>query len=81
MQSSPSSQNRVLFSYWQPLAGSQLSVVQTLESSQSRGVPGWQKLETQVSVPLHRLASSQSASMVQGAQAESAASVWCWSLV
>src|SRR5262249_46311051 len=48
---------------WQPAAGSQLSVVQALPSSQFGGVPAWQPAApAQTSAPLQALPSSQSAS-------------------
>jgi hypothetical protein len=48
------------FELTHPLPTSQESSVQSLESSQSRAVPGWQPLTgSQVSVPLQALASSQ----------------------
>ena len=49
VQALPSSQVRVLFVKTQPEAGSQLSVVQGLASSQARGPPPWQLPSPQVS--------------------------------
>src|SRR5262249_58581762 len=43
--------------FWQPKAGSQVSVVQTFESLQLSGVPAVHVLLWQVSAPLHTLPS------------------------
>jgi hypothetical protein len=45
--------------FWQPAAGLQLSVVQTLPSLQLSGVPAVHTLLWQVSAPLHALLSLQ----------------------
>jgi hypothetical protein len=48
----------------QPVAGTQLSVVQTFESLQLRGVPAVQVPLWQVSAPLQRLASAHAVPLV-----------------
>src|SRR6185369_13318436 len=48
-----------------PVAGVQTSDVQNRPSLQSTGVPGWHTVATQVSTPLHRFPSAQSASTAQ----------------
>src|SRR2546427_499501 len=48
----------VLFVKTQPVAGSQVSVVQMLLSSQTTGVPGWQVPPPHVSPVVHALPSS-----------------------
>jgi hypothetical protein len=55
----PSSQAAVLFANTQPVAGSQLSVVQTVLSLQRTGVPPLQVPPPQVSPAVHALPSSQ----------------------
>jgi hypothetical protein len=51
---------------WQPVAGLQLSVVQTLPSLQVRGVPAVQVAAWQVSAPLQRLLSLHGVPLVTG---------------
>src|SRR6185503_18552875 len=60
VQALPSLQDTVLLACWQPLAGTQLSVVHRLPSSQFGAVPAWQVPPTQVSIPLHALPSLHS---------------------
>lgn len=57
----PSSHGALLLAYTQPLAGSQLSSVQTLWSSHSSGAPGAQNPSAQVSFVVQALPSSQGA--------------------
>jgi hypothetical protein len=59
VQAFPSSQGFVLFVYTHPVAGLQLSVVQTLLSLQTTGAPGWQTPPPQVSPNVHAFPSLQ----------------------
>ena len=59
-------QGFVLFEKTHPLAGLHESVVQRFESLQVSAVPGWHTVATQVSIPLQRLLSVQSASTPHG---------------
>jgi hypothetical protein len=61
----PSVHEALLFVWTQPVPVLQVSVVQTLASSQLSAVPAWQKVATQVSIPLHGLLSLQSPSLAQ----------------
>src|SRR5262245_2112233 len=65
VQRLPSLHEAVLFAWAHPVAGTQESVVQTFPSSQFRAVPGWHTPAAQVSEPLQRLPSMQSAFVVQ----------------
>jgi hypothetical protein len=53
-----SEQGFVLFVYTQPVPGSHVSVVQTLLSSQTTGVPGWQEPPPHVSFAVQAFPSS-----------------------
>jgi hypothetical protein len=61
VQASPSSQEAALLVLTAPVAGSQLSSVQTFPSSTTRGAPPTQTPAAQVSVVVHASASSQAA--------------------
>jgi hypothetical protein len=68
LQTSPSAHEVPLSTgvFWQPEAGSQLSVVQTLPSSQLRGVPAVQTPAWQLSAPLHTSASAHAVPLGTG---------------
>jgi hypothetical protein len=57
----PSSHAFVLFVWTQPVAGSQLSVVQALLSSHTRGAPGWHVPPEQMSSTVQAFPSEQAA--------------------
>ena len=59
----PSSQGFVLFAWTQPVAGLQLSVVQTLSSLQSTAVPAWQPPSLQTSPVVQAFPSLQTATL------------------
>jgi hypothetical protein len=61
VQASPSSQDAVLLTFWQPRTGSQESSVQGLPSSQFGGAPPTQAPPLQVSAVVQALLSSQDA--------------------
>jgi hypothetical protein len=63
VQAFPSSQGAELFVNTQPVAGLQLSLVQTLLSLQTTGVPAWQVPPPQVSPVVHAFPSSQAAAL------------------
>src|SRR5438128_6343968 len=65
VQALPSSQGSVFGTWRQPSCGSQLSSVQPLWSSHEGAAPGVHWLSTQVSKPLQKLPSSQSAPLTQ----------------
>jgi hypothetical protein len=53
-----------LFVKTQPVAGAQVSVVQTLLSPQTRGAPGWQAPPEHTSLTVHASPSEQAAALV-----------------
>ena len=70
VQASPSLHGAVLCAWTQPAAGSQLSSVQTLPSSQPRGDPATQTPPLQESTVVHGLPSLQEAVLLAWAQPE-----------
>jgi hypothetical protein len=61
VQALPSSQDAVLLVNTQPVAGSQVSVVQTLSSLQTTGAPAWHVPPLQTSPVVQAFPSSQAA--------------------